>query len=88
MEAICSSETSVETQRTTRRHIPEDDTLHMHNIILSPDWQKTKGNYFFGPTVLISHDNFTDNSNRLQKTPDFVSRRKQNIFKLMATDTS
>jgi hypothetical protein len=26
MEAICSSET-VETQQTTRRHIPEDDTL-------------------------------------------------------------
>jgi hypothetical protein len=30
MEAICSSETSVETQRTTRRHIPEDDILHNH----------------------------------------------------------
>jgi hypothetical protein len=30
MEAICSSETSVETQRTTRRQIPEDDTLHNH----------------------------------------------------------
>jgi hypothetical protein len=30
MEAICSAETSVETQRTTRRHIPEDDTLHNH----------------------------------------------------------
>jgi hypothetical protein len=30
MEAICSSETSVETQRTTRHHIPEDDTLHNH----------------------------------------------------------
>jgi hypothetical protein len=27
MEAICSSETSVETQQTTRRHIAEDDTL-------------------------------------------------------------
>jgi hypothetical protein len=27
MEAICSSETSVETQRTTRHHILEDDTL-------------------------------------------------------------
>jgi hypothetical protein len=27
MEAICSSETSVVTQQTTRRHIPEDDTL-------------------------------------------------------------
>jgi hypothetical protein len=30
MEAICFSETSVETQRTARRHIPEDDTLHNH----------------------------------------------------------
>jgi hypothetical protein len=28
MEAICSSKTSVETQRTTWRLIPEDDTLH------------------------------------------------------------
>jgi hypothetical protein len=27
MEAICSSETSVATQQTTRRHIPEEDTL-------------------------------------------------------------
>jgi hypothetical protein len=27
MEAIGSSETSVATQRTTRRHIPEDNTL-------------------------------------------------------------
>jgi hypothetical protein len=31
MEAICSSETSVDTQRTTQRHIPEDDTLHNHS---------------------------------------------------------
>jgi hypothetical protein len=30
MEAIFSSETSVETRRTTRRHIPEDDTLLNH----------------------------------------------------------
>jgi hypothetical protein len=30
MEAICSSETSVATQQNTRRHIPEDDTLHNH----------------------------------------------------------
>jgi hypothetical protein len=29
MEAICSSETSVDTQRTTRRYIPEDGTLHL-----------------------------------------------------------
>jgi hypothetical protein len=28
MEEICSSETSVTSQQTTRRHIPEDDTLH------------------------------------------------------------
>jgi hypothetical protein len=30
MEAICSSETSADTQRTTRHHIPEDNTLHNH----------------------------------------------------------
>jgi hypothetical protein len=30
MEAICPSETSVATQQTTERHIPEDDTLHNH----------------------------------------------------------
>jgi hypothetical protein len=32
MEAICSSETSVETQQTARRHIPGDDTLHVYNL--------------------------------------------------------
>jgi hypothetical protein len=30
MEAILSSETSVDTQRTTRRYIPEDGTLNNH----------------------------------------------------------
>jgi hypothetical protein len=30
MEALCSFETSVDTQRTTRRYIPEDGTLHNH----------------------------------------------------------
>jgi hypothetical protein len=30
MEAICSFETSVDTQRTTLRYIPEVDTLHNH----------------------------------------------------------
>jgi hypothetical protein len=30
MEAICPSETSVDTQRTTPRYIPEVDTLHNH----------------------------------------------------------
>jgi hypothetical protein len=30
MEAICSSETSDDTQRTTRRYIPEADTFHSH----------------------------------------------------------
>jgi hypothetical protein len=30
MEAICSSETSVDTQRTTRSYIPEDGTLQVY----------------------------------------------------------
>jgi hypothetical protein len=34
MEAICSSETSVATQQTTRRHIPEDDTLNIPLLAL------------------------------------------------------
>jgi hypothetical protein len=29
-EAICSSETSVEFERTTQRYIPEDSTAHNH----------------------------------------------------------
>jgi hypothetical protein len=33
MEAIRSSETSVETQQTTRRHIPEDDTLKKFDVL-------------------------------------------------------
>jgi hypothetical protein len=33
MEAICSSETSVETQRTARRHIAEDDTLQIKQVL-------------------------------------------------------
>jgi hypothetical protein len=32
MEAICSSETSVASQQTTRRHIPEDDTLQQQKL--------------------------------------------------------
>jgi hypothetical protein len=34
MEAICSSETSVETQRTTRRYIPENDGLQTNDLLL------------------------------------------------------
>jgi hypothetical protein len=30
MEAFCSSEKSVDTQRTTRHYIPEVDTIHNH----------------------------------------------------------
>jgi hypothetical protein len=32
MEAICFSETSVVTQQTTRRHIPEDDTHQVNKL--------------------------------------------------------
>jgi hypothetical protein len=32
MEAICSSETSVDFQRTIQRYIPEDSTLNMHCV--------------------------------------------------------
>jgi hypothetical protein len=35
MEAVCSSETSVSTQHTTRRHIPENDTLQLFELFRS-----------------------------------------------------
>jgi hypothetical protein len=47
MEAICSSETSVETRRTTRRHIPEDDTLHNHRCENLKSYISTKTLYTF-----------------------------------------
>jgi hypothetical protein len=38
METICSSETSVDTQRSTWRHIPEDDTLSCLYLRDYPDF--------------------------------------------------
>jgi hypothetical protein len=35
IEAMCSSETPVDFQRTARRYIPEDRTLHLPNVICS-----------------------------------------------------
>jgi hypothetical protein len=37
MEAICSSETSVDTQRTTRRYIPEVYTLYLSTRSADPN---------------------------------------------------
>jgi hypothetical protein len=54
MEAIRSSETSGTTQRTTRRHIPEEDTLQNHRcenlksytrVLLS--FQRTETSIYF-----------------------------------------
>jgi hypothetical protein len=35
MEATCSSETSVDFRRTTRRYIPEDRTVHTNSFFIS-----------------------------------------------------
>jgi hypothetical protein len=37
MEVICSSETSIDTQRTTGRYIPEGGTLHNHHCENPPN---------------------------------------------------
>jgi hypothetical protein len=52
MEAIGSSETSVATQQTTRRHIPEDDTLHNHR---SENLKSYKENSGFNDKVKITY---------------------------------
>jgi hypothetical protein len=67
MEAICSSETSVDFQRTTRYHKPEDSTLYYHRcenlksycfIILFKSFpmflRDLLGSIFFAVYVLIT----------------------------------
>jgi hypothetical protein len=43
MEAICSSETSVDIQRITLCYIPEDSTLHNHRSENLESYIKRKG---------------------------------------------
>jgi hypothetical protein len=38
MEAVCPSDTSVNTQRTTRRYIPQDGTLQVPSIVSPLYW--------------------------------------------------
>jgi hypothetical protein len=52
MEAICSSETSVETQQTTRHHIPENDTLLF--IIVYKECVTRTNSYVKYPNFVIS----------------------------------
>jgi hypothetical protein len=56
VEAICSSEASVDFQRTTRRSIPEDRTLHDHRCHNLKSYVYPK--YLWG-YVIIWIDNFT-----------------------------
>jgi hypothetical protein len=57
MESICSSETSVETERTTRRHIPEDDTLEVASFSSETlvDTQRTTERYTAEDGTLRNH---------------------------------
>jgi hypothetical protein len=58
MEAICSSETSVETEQTTWRHIPEDDTLLnlFHAcVIFSQAQYQNRSHHIVKMTVLFIH---------------------------------
>jgi hypothetical protein len=57
METICSSEMSVDTQRTTRRHIPEDDNLHNHRC---ENLKSYTVNYVFRIVPKINKDYFRE----------------------------
>jgi hypothetical protein len=62
MEAICSSETSVASQQTTRRPIPEDDTLHNHRC-------KNKSYKDIGVAVFVVADQPSQKSYHLLELP-------------------
>jgi hypothetical protein len=56
MEAICSSETSVDIHRTTRRYTPEDSTLNKFKV------SKTAANLLFTISDYVK-------SNRIESNP-------------------
>jgi hypothetical protein len=58
MEAICSSETSVDFQRATRNYIPEDSTLQMVRWFVNDEleriWKKTLVfQWKYNPTIYV-----------------------------------
>jgi hypothetical protein len=57
MEAICSSETPVDAQRTTRRYIPEDSTLHNHRC---ENLKSYKMNTYLWSTIFLVGDKKCD----------------------------
>jgi hypothetical protein len=71
MEATCSSETSVEFQRTTRRYIPEDRDLHV-----SIRWKTgnprspASGGWFQGYLTDTQRLSQQSGSRRIYKCPD------------------
>jgi hypothetical protein len=56
MEAISSSETSGTTQRTTRRHIPEDDTLYNHRCVNLKYYRDNFSSSSFSSSSAVSVD--------------------------------
>jgi hypothetical protein len=55
MEAMCSSETPAATQQTTRRHIPEDDTLQIGTLFSRSNiWRNTE-TYILGGLREVYH---------------------------------
>jgi hypothetical protein len=70
MEAIRSSETPGTTQRTTRRHIPEDDTLYKNSVYTSQETHHvstTKPNrlMLFRETIAVYFENHTEHTDTL-----------------------
>jgi hypothetical protein len=58
MEALCSPETSVDFQRTTRRYIPEDSTLHNHRCENLTSMEETVSSWNMAqvlPDYTVSH---------------------------------
>jgi hypothetical protein len=71
MEAISSSKTSGTTQRTTRRHIPEDDTLHNHRYENLKSYIKKFSSFVEMKVACTDVDTnlFSLNRKKLEQTP-------------------
>jgi hypothetical protein len=98
MKAICSSETSVNFLQTTRRYIPEGNTLYKNSIRTSQETHhvsatETNRLMLFGEVIAVYCENHTEhintlcgqNAETLYIRIQFVPHRKQHFS---ATETN
>jgi hypothetical protein len=80
MEAMCSSETSVATLQTTRRHIPEDGTLVLKKAVVKLESTCSRGT--FDVSRAVKFDGFIEHSFRFSDKCEVFTALSNHFVKL------